>query len=175
MRGGRKALDEALARAKLRTSGALMVNVAEDVMAELTGGFPSRLASLPVRYDGWAVTRDLWQCLRPGGWEIAESSGGRVLARSDGVLLRPLRIETLYCSTPLGNRWAWHNNLYDNACEFPGPTPAQFTLGESDYEVGSDELVCPCGHIEQRGETLGEMLEQAQAHLDEAHGGGYKP
>jgi hypothetical protein len=170
MRGGRKALDEAIARAKVRTRGALMVNVHEDVMAELTDGFSSRFANLPVRYDGWPVSSAYSPLLRPGGWEVAESYGGHVLARSDGVWRS--RIKTLYITGARGNRWEWHNA--GEFCELPGPTPGQFTLGESDYDRGSDDLICPCGHIEQRGETLGEMLEQAQAHLDEAHGGGWR-
>jgi hypothetical protein len=51
-----------------------------------------------------------------------------------------------------------------------GPKAEWFILQASDYDVGDDEMVCPCGETIERPVTLGEMLGEARAHIRKAHG-----
>jgi hypothetical protein len=50
-----------------------------------------------------------------------------------------------------------------------GPKPEHFTLTASDYDVGDDMIVCPCGDEIGRESTLGGMLKQARKHIKEKH------
>jgi hypothetical protein len=67
-------------------------------------------------------------------------------------------------------RWRWRSQgpLIDfySADE---PVENLFTFGASDYDVGDDEMYCPCGATLEACATLGERLEAAREHVATQH------
>lgn len=65
--------------------------------------------------------------------------------------------------------WTWHAvELVDH---FPTDEPLAdlFTFGASDYDMGDDEMYCPCGATVPAEQTLGERLAAAEQHVRERH------
>lgn len=79
-------------------------------------------------------------------------------------------IKKLWVTGGSGHRWELPAR-WEGVDFFPvdGPRPEHFALTASDYGEGDNLLVCPCDWTTEREMLLGEMLDQAQAHIEEKH------
>lgn len=84
-------------------------------------------------------------------------------------------IEQLY----INEGWhPWRPHAFDSHYPIDGPKLEYFELTASDYDVGDDQVVCPCGaelyrypqDADDSMAGLGWAIRVAEKHLAEAHG-----